>query len=94
VSALTGEGLEVLIALLTDRARTLLTGEGAVITRERHRRELETAVGALDKALSAAGPELVAEELRASLSALGRITGRVDLDDLLDVVFRDFCIGK
>ncbi len=39
-------------------------------------------------------PELVAEDLRLALRALGRITGRVDVEDVLDVIFRDFCIGK
>ncbi|HUD50428.1 MAG TPA: tRNA uridine-5-carboxymethylaminomethyl(34) synthesis GTPase MnmE, partial [Parvibaculum sp.] len=38
--------------------------------------------------------ELVAEDLRLAARSLGRITGRVDVEDLLDVVFRDFCIGK
>ncbi|MCH8002416.1 MAG: hypothetical protein IIA34_12250, partial [Proteobacteria bacterium] len=39
-------------------------------------------------------PELVAEDLRLALRALGRITGRVDVEDVLDAIFRDFCIGK
>ena len=38
--------------------------------------------------------ELVAEELRLAARALGRLTGRVDVEDVLDVIFRDFCIGK
>jgi tRNA modification GTPase len=41
-----------------------------------------------------AGEELIAEELRLAARALGRLTGRVDVEDILDVVFRDFCIGK
>ena len=41
-----------------------------------------------------AGEELVAEELRLAARALGRLTGRVDVEDVLDVIFRDFCIGK
>ena len=36
----------------------------------------------------------MAEDLRLALRELGRITGRVDVEELLDVVFRDFCIGK
>ena len=39
-------------------------------------------------------PELAAEDLRLAARALGRITGRVDVDEVLDVIFRDFCIGK
>jgi tRNA modification GTPase len=48
----------------------------------------------LVRALQAPLPELMAEDVRLALRALGRITGRVDVEDLLDVIFRDFCIGK
>ena len=48
----------------------------------------------LRDALEASAPELAAEHLRLALTEIGRLTGRVDLDELLDVVFRDFCIGK
>jgi tRNA modification GTPase len=53
--------------------------------------------GAIQRAL-AAGPigrdDIVAEELRSAATALGRLTGRVDVEDVLDAIFRDFCIGK
>jgi tRNA modification GTPase len=49
---------------------------------------------ALSRALNAPLPELVAEDLRLSARAIGRITGRIDVEDLLDVIFNDFCIGK
>jgi tRNA modification GTPase len=55
---------------------------------------LEEAHSALIAALKRGEPELAAEHVRLALRAIGRITGRVDLDELLDVVFRDFCIGK
>ena len=48
----------------------------------------------LGRARDAGSPELVAEDLRLAVRALGRITGRVDVEDLLDVIFREFCIGK
>ena len=48
----------------------------------------------LHRSLSASLPELAAEDLRLATRALGRITGRVDVEDILDVIFRDFCIGK
>jgi tRNA modification GTPase len=48
----------------------------------------------LRRALGAALPELRAEDLRLALRSLGHITGTVDVEDLLDVIFRDFCIGK
>jgi tRNA modification GTPase len=51
-------------------------------------------VASLARALDASQPELMAEDLRLALRAIGRITGRVDVEELLDVIFRDFCIGK
>jgi tRNA modification GTPase len=95
VSAKTGEGLGALIRLLASHAANRLSAEDSpVITRVRHRRALETAKAALLAALETGEPELAAEHLRIALDAIGRITGRVNLDELLDVVFRDFCIGK
>ena len=68
---------------------------GAALTRERHRVALREAQGSLSRALAAGElPELVAEDVRLAVRSLGRITGRVDVDDLLDVIFRDFCLGK
>jgi tRNA modification GTPase len=95
VSARTGDGLAALEARLIDAARDRLdAGDGAAMTRARHRKALEDCRAALDRALAAALPELAAEDLRLAARALGRITGRVDVEDLLDVIFRDFCIGK
>ena len=54
-------------------------------------------MAALDRALAGVTPdgeELIAEDLRAAATTLGRLTGRVDVEDILDVIFRDFCIGK
>ena len=67
------------------------------MTRQRHRHALEEALAALRRAQSAevaAKEDLLAEELRLAACALGRLTGRVDVEDILDVIFRDFCIGK
>jgi tRNA modification GTPase len=64
------------------------------LTRARHRAALEECLGHLQRALSAAASELRAEDVRLAMRALGRITGRVDVEDLLDIIFRDFCIGK
>jgi tRNA modification GTPase len=94
VSALTGAGLPELVAHLAARAETLLAGEPAVITRARHRAALEETATALARAAAQPEPALAAEDLRLALRALGRITGRVGVEDLLDVIFRDFCIGK
>ena len=95
LSAKTGEGIPQLIEELTRRAADRLGGgEAAVITRARHRQALQEAARQLARARDEAQPELRAECVRLALRAVGRITGRVDLDELLDVVFRDFCIGK
>ena len=95
VSAVTGEGFDRLMYLLRDETGSRLDGrEGALPTRRRHRDALDEAVAALSHAGDAAYPELAAEDVRVALRALGRITGRVDIDEVLDTVFRDFCIGK
>jgi tRNA modification GTPase len=64
------------------------------LTRLRHRRAVDESRSALDRARTASEAELRAEDLRLAARALGRITGRVDAEDLLDVIFKDFCIGK
>jgi len=64
------------------------------LTRERHRQALSRAAEALRHALEAAAPEIVADEMRVAMRELGRITGSVDVEELLTVIFRDFCIGK
>lgn len=96
ISATTGLGLDALVARLVERAGESFGGPevGAAITRLRHRRALEACRDALVRAESAELPELKAEELRLAVRALGRVTGRVDVEDLLDMVFREFCIGK
>jgi tRNA modification GTPase len=98
VSALSGEGVDGLLTALTRHAEAFLVGgESALVTRERHRRALEGAHHALRRALGheiASHEDLLAEELQIAARALGRLTGRVDVEDILDVIFRDFCIGK
>ena len=95
VSAKTGEGLGTLIAFLREEVVARLGGgEAAVVTRRRHRLALEDCVGALARVPEAGYPELAAEDLRHALSALGRITGRNDIEDVLDRIFGEFCIGK
>jgi tRNA modification GTPase len=94
ISALTGEGIDKLLTLLGARVAQTYRIEAPVLTRARHRQALEEAVASLRRSFSAALPELRAEDLRLALRSLGRITGAVDVEDLLDVIFRDFCIGK
>lgn len=96
VSLKTGVGVAELIAAIATAAEAKLEGprDAAPLTRARHRHALETAADALIRAIGAENVELRAEDLRLALRAIGRITGRVDVEELLDVVFRDFCIGK
>jgi tRNA modification GTPase len=94
VSALTGEGIDRLLTLLGERVAQTYRIEAPVLTRARHRQALQEAAASLRRSFSAALPELRAEDLRLALRSLGRITGAVDVEDLLDVIFRDFCIGK
>ena len=96
ISAKTGAGMAALLARLEAEVEARLGGGGAsaAVTRVRHRRALEDCAAALERAVAACAPELVAEDLRLALRALGRITGRVDVEDVLDAIFRDFCIGK
>ncbi len=97
VSAKTGAGMAALEARLAQEVAARLergSGEAAPVTRARHRWALEDCAAALARARGAVRPELVAEDLRLALRALGRIAGRVDVEDVLDAIFREFCIGK
>ncbi|MEX0759206.1 MAG: GTPase, partial [Tistlia sp.] len=95
VSAKTGEGLEALQQRLAERVTDLCSGQGdALFNRERHRAALAACAEALERALAAREPALMAEDLRVARSALGRLVGRIDVERLLDSVFREFCIGK
>jgi tRNA modification GTPase len=94
VSALTGAGLDSLLAALAARLAAAYHSEALVLTRARHRQSLEAVAAALDRSLTAPLPELRAEDLRLALRHLGTITGAVAVEHLLDLIFRDFCIGK
>jgi tRNA modification GTPase len=98
VSASTGEGLPDLIAALEREAEAALGQGDAILTRERHRKALERAHRSLTSGrelLATRGPlELAAEEVRLAARAVGEITGRVDVEDVLDRLFSSFCIGK
>ncbi|HEY2527025.1 MAG TPA: tRNA uridine-5-carboxymethylaminomethyl(34) synthesis GTPase MnmE [Xanthobacteraceae bacterium] len=98
ISASTGDGVDTMVAALAAHAgKYFAATEVAVVTRARHRGALEETIAALDRALhegERGREELIAEDLRAAATALGRLTGRVDVEDILDVIFRDFCIGK
>jgi tRNA modification GTPase len=98
ISTLNESGFDEFFKTLAAHAQEFLgSSEPALVTRARHRYALENALGALDRAVNEPLPvreDVVAEELRLAGRALGRLTGRVDVEDVLDVIFRDFCIGK
>lgn len=96
ISARTGAGVDGLLREITAFvANSFAAAESPLITRSRYRSGLSACRAALIAALEdGRGLELRAEDLRQATDALGRITGRVDVEDLLDVIFRDFCIGK
>ncbi|UFZ02184.1 tRNA uridine-5-carboxymethylaminomethyl(34) synthesis GTPase MnmE [Bradyrhizobium ontarionense] len=97
ISARTGTGMVELLEALVSFARDYFGSiESGLITRERQRQLLQQTAEALRRSLAAIdlGEEVMAEELRIAALALGRLLGRVDVEDLLDVIFRQFCIGK
>lgn len=96
ISARTGFGIERLLDEMAARARQRLgDGSTAVLTRERHRRLIQEARDAIEASLDIGKPlEFVADDLRVTGRALGRIVGAVDVEDVLDAIFSQFCIGK
>src|SRR5262249_15235846 len=97
LSAKTGAGLDAFVGVLQAEvgARLAMSDTAApVITRARHREALADCAAALDRALAGTAEELIAEDVRLAARALGRITGRVGVEDVLDLIFREFCIGK
>jgi tRNA modification GTPase len=95
ISARTGVGLDALRARLEEEARRLVpTAQTALLTRPRHRAALRDTLGWLEEAERATLPELRADALREALRALGRLTGRVGAEAILDRVFAEFCLGK
>ena len=97
VSARTGAGLNELIQEIRSRIESRFgSGEELVpvLTRARHRELLEACAENLARALGAKNQELVAEDLRLAARSLGAVTGHVNVENILDVIFRDFCIGK
>jgi tRNA modification GTPase len=97
LSSRTAAGVDELVNALAQFAERYFPSEPALITRERQRAHLQDTVAALHGAEQAAQEgqeEIMAEQLRLATRALGKLLGRVDVEDVLDVIFRDFCIGK
>jgi tRNA modification GTPase len=100
ISARTGASFDDLVKGVSDYAREFFSGgaESALVTRERHRSALNECADALRRTgIEGDGlrrEDIIAEELRLAATALGRLVGKVDVENILDVIFRDFCIGK
>ena len=95
ISTYTGDGIDTLVEQLYALISGLVIMDSEpIITRNRHRRALQDCLDSLIQSQTAPVPELIAEDLRIALRHLGIITGTVDVEELLDVVFKDFCIGK
>ncbi len=95
ISVKTGAGLESLLSEMTATIASRFSGgDAAIVTRARHREALIECCDGLSRCMEASGAELWAEDLRLAMRALGRITGQVGVEDILDVIFSEFCIGK
>ncbi|MCL2468637.1 MAG: tRNA uridine-5-carboxymethylaminomethyl(34) synthesis GTPase MnmE [Alphaproteobacteria bacterium] len=95
IAAKTGEGLEHLTQTIINKIETAYAPtQNPTLTRARHRYALEKTLAYLKAAQTATQDELTAEELRLALRSLSQITGHVDVEDLLDIIFGSFCIGK
>ncbi len=97
ISAARGDGITELVGAMVAFARDYFgASESSLIGRERQRKLLGETVTSLKRGveITGGGEELVAEELRRAALSLGRLLGRVDVEDILDVIFREFCIGK
>lgn len=95
ISAKNGQGIEALLAEIEKRIVSFFSGAQApLITRHRHRALLMETKACLEKSLRPAPLELRCEELRLAGQAVGKVTGKIAVDDVLDVIFKSFCIGK
>ncbi|WP_338421510.1 tRNA uridine-5-carboxymethylaminomethyl(34) synthesis GTPase MnmE [Acetobacter lambici] len=96
VSLKNGQGLEALRHILEDRVQALTASSTGMplLTRARHSAGVQDACASLEEALRQEWPEVRGEELRLAMRALGRLTGHVGVEELLDAIFGQFCIGK
>jgi len=95
ISAQVGTGIPQFLKTLTAKVESLIgTNEQPSLTRQRHRTALQHCHEDLTRSLNAPLPELAAEDLRQGIRSLGQITGKIGVEDLLDTIFNDFCIGK
>ena len=96
ISAQTGQGIDDLIQCVSRETSKIFEDiqSNPSITRDRHRQALQQSLDFIGQALSGYSPDMIAEDIRMAVRSIGKITGRTDVEDLLDIIFRDFCIGK
>lgn len=95
ISVITGQGLELLIKDIGSRAQAAIgVSSGTIPTRLRHVELLQSTLSKITHAMEEQEIELQAEQLRLASTSLGKITGTVDVEELLGVIFSEFCIGK
>jgi len=95
VSAKTGDGLDDLFKILSEKTVDFMgNGEDVMLTRERYKESLQNCHSFLKESLIETESELKAESLRLACKELGKITGQIQINELLDVIFSEFCIGK
>jgi len=99
ISVKTGNGVEELMAMIGRIIKERLAPtEEPILSRARHRQALEEALGHIEQYIVASAGglplELVAEDIRLTARTIGRITGAIQVDDILDKIFSSFCIGK
>ena len=96
ISAKTGENLGALLDVVSRETQNMFEAAANTpsLTRARHRDALMESQAYIQQALDGDSPDLIAEDIRMAVRGLGKITGRTDVEDLLDIIFRDFCIGK
>ncbi len=97
MSASRGDGMQELMAALVTFAQDYFgSGEAGLIGRTRQRKLLQETVGSLQRSIEVIGKgeELAAEEMRTAAHSLGKLLGQVDVEDILEAIFREFCIGK
>jgi tRNA modification GTPase len=94
-NSLTGKGLDAVLDAIKKRVSDELSlKENPALTQIRHREALTECAAALSRSLSAPQTDLKAEDLRLASRAIGKITGQITVDEVLDIVFKEFCIGK
>jgi tRNA modification GTPase len=97
ISSANGRGVDDLVRAISLFSEEFFSPEPALVTRERqrgHLRETVLSLRAAEEAGKGGREEIMAEHLRLASRAVGKLLGRVDVEDILDVIFRDFCIGK